>query len=58
MPDTPQRIALAILPSGSCLSVFGETIKEYLARDELDVKPLKFIPMGTGQAGAKLPVRV
>lgn len=43
MPDTPQRIAC---DTSQKLSIrFGETIKEYLASSELDVKSLKFIPM-------------
>lgn len=43
MPDTPQRIAC---DTSQKLSIrFGETIKEYLARPELDVKSLRFIPM-------------
>ena len=43
MPDTPQRIAC---DTSQKLSIrFGETIKEYMARPELDVKSLKFIPM-------------
>lgn len=43
MPDTPQRIAC---DTSQKLSIrFGETIKEYMASAELDVKSLKFIPM-------------
>lgn len=43
MPDTPQRIAC---DTSQKLSIrFGETIKEYMARPELDVTSLKFIPM-------------
>ena len=43
MPDTPQRIAC---DTSQKLSIrFGETIKEYIARPELDVRSLKFIPM-------------
>ena len=43
MPDTPQRIAC---DTSQKLSIrFGETIKEYIARPELDVESLKFIPM-------------
>ena len=43
MPDTPQRIAC---DTSQKLSIrFGETIKEYMARPELDVRSLKFIPM-------------
>lgn len=43
MPDTPQRIAC---DTSQKLSIrFGETIKEYVARPELDVQSLKFIPM-------------
>ena len=43
MPDTPQRIAC---DTSQKLSIrFGETIKEYMASPELDVKSLKFIPM-------------
>ena len=43
MPDTPQRIAC---DTSQKLSIrFGETIKEYMASSELDVKSLKFIPM-------------
>ena len=43
MPDTPQRIAC---DTSQKLSIrFGETIKEYMSRPELDVKSLKLIPM-------------
>ena len=43
MPDTPQRIAC---DTSQKLSIrFGETIKEYAARPELQVSDLKFIPM-------------
>ena len=43
MPDTPQRIAT---DTSQKLSVrFGETIKAYIARDDLDVKDLKAIPL-------------
>lgn len=43
MPDTPQRIAC---DTSQKLSIrFGETIKEYMARKDLDVTSLKFIPM-------------
>ena len=43
MPDTPQRIAC---DTSQKLSIrFGETIKEYMARPELDEVPPKFIPM-------------
>lgn len=43
MPDTPQRIAC---DTSQKLPIrFGETIKEYMASKELDVKSLKFIPM-------------
>ena len=43
MPDTPQRIAC---DTSQKLSIrFGETIKEYMASPDLDVKSLKFIPM-------------
>ena len=42
MPDTPQRIAC---DTSQKLSIrFGETIKEYMARPELDVKSLKLSP--------------
>lgn len=43
MPDAPQRIAT---DTSQKLSIrFGETIKEYAARTELQVSDLKFIPM-------------
>lgn len=43
MPDTPQRIAC---DTSQKLSIrFGETIKAYMASDELDVKNLKLIPV-------------
>ena len=43
MPDTPQRIAC---DTSQKLPIrFGETIKAYIASDELDVKSLKFIPL-------------
>ncbi len=43
MPDTPQRIAT---DTSQKLAIrFGETIKSYLASDELDVKDLKLIPL-------------
>ena len=43
MPDTPQRIAC---DTSQKLSIrFGETIKEYMASPDLDVKSLKFIPI-------------
>ena len=43
MPDTPQRIAT---DTSQKLSIrFGETVKAYLASDELDVKDLKLIPL-------------
>ena len=46
MPDTPQRIAC---DTSQKLSIrFGETIKEYMASSELDVKILKVHPNGTG----------
>ncbi len=35
LPATSQKLSIR----------FGETIKEYMARPELDVKSLKFIPM-------------
>ena len=43
MPDTPQRIAC---DTSQKLPIrFGETIKAYIASDELDIKSLKFIPL-------------
>lgn len=43
MPDTPQRIAT---DTSQKLSIrFGETIKAYLANDQLNVADLKFIPL-------------
>ena len=43
MPDTPQRIAC---DTSQKLPIrFGETIKAYIASDDLDVKSLKFIPL-------------
>lgn len=43
MPDTPQRIAT---DTSQKLAIrFGETIKAYLASEELDVKNLKLIPL-------------
>lgn len=43
MPDTPQRIAC---DTSQKLSIrFGETIKRYLARKDLDVTQLKVIPL-------------
>ena len=43
LPDMPQRIAM---DTSQKLPIrFGETIKAYLASDELDVNDLKFIPL-------------
>ena len=43
MPDTPQRIAT---DTSQKLSIrFGETIKNYIASNELDVANLKLIPL-------------
>jgi fructuronate reductase len=43
MPDMPQRIAM---DTSQKLPIrFGETIKAYMASDELDVNDLKFIPL-------------
>ena len=43
MPDTPQRIAC---DTSQKLSIrFGETIKGYLARPELDLTNLKVVPL-------------
>ncbi|SNT06186.1 fructuronate reductase [Anaerovirgula multivorans] len=43
MPDTPQRIAT---DTSQKLGIrFGETIKAYMAREDLDVKDLKYIPL-------------
>ena len=43
MPDTPQRIAC---DTSQKLSIrFGETIKGYLGRSDLDVKTLEVIPL-------------
>ena len=43
LPDTPQRIAT---DTSQKLSIrFGETIKAYLASDELSIADLKLIPM-------------
>lgn len=64
IPDTPQRIATDT--SQKIPVRFGETIKSYLASDELDVKSLTFIPlaiagwlrylMGIDDAGNKMEV--
>ncbi|PJI09704.1 MULTISPECIES: mannitol dehydrogenase family protein [Clostridium] len=43
IPDTPQRIATDT--SQKVGIRFGETIKEYIRREDLDVKSLKYIPM-------------
>ena len=43
IPDTPQRIATDT--SQKIPIRFGETIKSYIASDELDVKSLTFIPL-------------
>ncbi|MBO4291273.1 MAG: mannitol dehydrogenase family protein [Lachnospiraceae bacterium] len=43
MPDTPQRIAT---DTSQKLAIrFGETVKAYVNRDDLDVKSLKLIPL-------------
>ena len=43
MPDTPQRIAT---DTSQKLSIrFGETIKNYIASDSLDIADLKLIPL-------------
>ena len=43
MPDTPQRI---VTDTSQKLAIrFGETIKNYMASDDKDVKDLKLIPM-------------
>ncbi|MBP5222576.1 MAG: mannitol dehydrogenase family protein, partial [Lachnospiraceae bacterium] len=43
MPDTPQRIAT---DTSKKLAIrFGETVKAYVKRDDLDVKSLKLIPL-------------
>lgn len=43
MPDTPQRIAT---DTSQKLSIrFGETVKAYIVRDDLDVTDLKLIPL-------------
>jgi fructuronate reductase len=43
MPDTPQRIAC---DTSQKLSIrFGETIKGYLARKDLDISSLKVVPL-------------
>lgn len=43
MPDTPQRIAT---DTSQKLGIrFGETVKAYIASDELDVEDLKLIPL-------------
>ncbi len=43
MPDTPQRIAT---DTSQKLGIrFGETIKAYMTREDLDVTDLKFIPL-------------
>ncbi len=43
MPDTPQRIAC---DTSQKLGIrFGETIKAYMKREDLDVKSLEFIPL-------------
>ncbi|MBP2032650.1 fructuronate reductase [Clostridium algifaecis] len=43
IPDTPQRIATDT--SQKVGIRFGETIKEYVKREDLDVKSLKYIPL-------------
>lgn len=43
MPDTPQRIATDT--SQKIPIRYGETIKSYVARDDLDVTDLKYIPL-------------
>lgn len=43
IPDTPQRIATDT--SQKVAIRFGETIKAYVVRDELDVEELTFIPL-------------
>ena len=43
MPDTPQRIAMDT--SQKVAIRFGETIKSYVARDDLDPKSLTYIPL-------------
>lgn len=43
MPDTPQRIAC---DTSQKLSIrFGETVKAYIQRDDLNVEDLKYIPL-------------
>lgn len=43
MPDTPQRIAT---DTSQKMGIrFGETIKSYMQRSDLDVKSLKYIPL-------------
>lgn len=43
MPDTPQRIAT---DTSQKLSIrFGETVKSYIARDDLEITDLKLIPL-------------
>jgi fructuronate reductase len=62
LPDTPQRIAT---DTSQKLSVrFGETVKAYMNRDDLDIADLKLIPlvfagwlrylMGTDDSGAHM----
>ena len=43
MPDTPQRIACD-MSQKLCIR-FGETIKTYMARPDLDIKNLRIIPL-------------
>lgn len=43
VPDTPQRIALDISQKFS--TRFGETIKAYVARDDLEVGDLRLVPL-------------
>lgn len=47
IPDTPQRIAC---DTSQKLSIrFGETIKLYVERDDLDVGSLRYIPLTLGR---------
>lgn len=64
IPDTPQRIAI---DTSQKLGIrFGETIKLYVQRDDLDVRDLSFIPLtiaawcryllGLNDAGEKMAI--
>ena len=51
MPDTPQRIAT---DTSQKLAIrFGETVKNYLASEDKDIKNLKLIPLAVDDNGEK-----